>query len=212
MDEYLQPTQICDFDRCPAIREKALELIKDCTDNQQRFNYIYQFVKELPYGLEDWDIKASETLRKGWGMCSSKSNLFIAMSGILMIPARYRILRIKGEHRLWEWIAGQDGELAVKFGDPPPEQDHLDCETYLNGWNVYDPSRDSAFEKGLKILGIPLEREPVAIIDGVVQFNILASVDEWAKQRQQSRRFQRNRQSILSRANKQIDKIRLLGR
>lgn len=212
MDEYLQPTQICDFDQHPAIREKALELTEGCTDDQQRFNRIYHFVKELPYGLEDWDVNASETLQKGWGMCSGKTNLLIAMSRALMIPARYRIFKINGEQRLWKWIAGQDRELAVQFGDPPPEQDHLDCETYLNGWNMYDPSRDSAFENGLKTLGIPLEREPVSDSDGIVHFTVLASVDEWAKKRQQGRRFRRRRQAIFSRANEQMDRIRLLGR
>src|SRR4030042_5016229 len=162
MDEYLQPTQICDFDQGLAIQEKALELSEGCRDNQQRFSRIYQFVKELPYGLEDWDVKASETLRKGWGMCSGKTNLLVAMSRVLKIPARYRIFKIKGEGKLWEWITGQDRELAAQLGEPPPEQDHLECEIYFNGWDTYDPSRGTAFEDGLKRLGIPLERVPVA--------------------------------------------------
>lgn len=75
LDDYLKATQICDFDQGVAIWEKARELTKGYRDNQQRFSHIYPFVKELPYGLEDWDVKASETLRKGWGMCSSKTNL-----------------------------------------------------------------------------------------------------------------------------------------
>jgi hypothetical protein len=145
-------------------------------------------------------------------MCSGKTNLLVAMSRALKIPARYRIFKIKGEGKLWEWIAEQDRELATQLGSPPLEQDHLECEIYLTGWNTYDPSRDSAFESGLKRLGIPLERVPVASLNGVAHFTILASIDEWAKKRQQGRRFKRERQAIFSRANEQLARIRLLGR
>jgi len=79
-DYYLPATRLCDFDREPAIQDKALKLTQGCADKQERVERIYQFVKELPYGLEDWDVKASETLRKGWGMCCGKTNLLVAMS------------------------------------------------------------------------------------------------------------------------------------
>ena len=206
LSDYLQPTRFCDFDRDPAIKEKALQLSQGYADKQQKLSCIYQFVRELPYGLEDWDVKASETLRKGWGMCAGKTNLLVAMSRALLIPARYKIFKIKAEQQLWKWIAGRDGELAAQLSDPPLEQDHLECEIYLNGWYTYDPSRDSAFEKGLKMLGIPLEREPVS------HSMILASIDEWAKRRQRGRRFRRQRQAIFSRVNEQFARIRLLGK
>ena len=206
LDYYLQATRLCDFDRDPAIQAKALGLTQGCTNKQERFERVYQFVKELPYGLEDWDVKASETLRKGWGMCCGKTNLLVAMSRVLLIPARYKIFKIKAEQRLLEWVAGRDRELATQLGDLPMEQDHLECEAYLEGWKAYDPARDSPFEKGLKRLGIPLEREPVT---GSI---ILASIDEWAEDRQKNRRFRRERQAIFTRVNEQLDSIRLLGK
>jgi hypothetical protein len=206
LDYYLPATRLCDFDRDPAIQAKALKLTQVCTDNQERFKRIYQFVKELPYGLEDWDVKASETLRKGWGMCCGKTNLLVAMSRVLLIPARYMVFKIKAEQRLLEWAAGQERELATQLGDLPMEQDHLECEVYLKGWKAYDPARDSLFEKGLKKLGIPLEREPVT---GSI---ILASIDEWAGNRQKNRRFREQRQALFARVNEQLDSIRLLGK
>jgi transglutaminase-like putative cysteine protease len=205
-DFYLPATRLCDFDRDPAIQAKALKLTQGCTDNQERFKRIYHFVKELPYGLEDWDVKASETLRKGWGMCCGKTNLLVAMSRVLLIPARYRVFKIKAEQQLLEWAAGQDREFATQLGDLPREQDHLECEVYLKGWKAYDPARDSLFEKGLKKLGIPLEREPVT---GSI---ILASIDEWAGNRQKNRRFREERQALFARVNEQLDSIRLLGK
>ena len=213
MGSYLQATRLCDFDRDSLLREKALELTQGCTDEGQRFDRIYHFVKELPYGLEDWDVRASETLRKGWGMCCGKTNLLVAMSRALLIPARYRVFRIKAEARLLKWVAEQHGELGVRMGDLPPEQDHLECEAYLDGWwQGYDPSRDSAMESGLRKLEIPLEREPVAGADGVVQFTLLASIDGWARKRQEDRRFREEREALFAIVNEQLDKIRALGR
>ena len=68
--QYLQPSELCDFDRRPEIRAKALELTIGCRLVVDIFQGIFAFVKELPYSLEDWDIPASETLSRGWGMCS----------------------------------------------------------------------------------------------------------------------------------------------
>jgi len=95
--EYLKPTRLCDFEQVPEIRNTASRLTEKLADKRQMLNCIYEFVKELRYGLEDWDVKASETLQKGWGMCSGKTNLFVAMSRSLGIPARYRISKIEAE-------------------------------------------------------------------------------------------------------------------
>jgi transglutaminase-like putative cysteine protease len=212
LNSYLLPTELCDFDRDPSVREKAAELARDCKDERERFNRIYRFVKELPYGLEDWDVRASDTLKKGWGMCCGKTNLLVAMSRALLIPARYRVFRIKAEGRLLAWVIEQDTELAGLLGHLPREQDHLECEAYLDGgWHNYDPARDSALEDGLRKLGIPLEREPIVGDGGTARFVILASIDEWARKRQEGRRFREGREALFARLNRQFAKIRLLG-
>ena len=212
--EYLKPTRLCDFDRNPEIKEKALQLSGKQLDKQQVFNHISHFVKELPYGLDDWDVSASQTLtlRKGWGMCSGKTNLLVAMLRLLSLPVRYRICKIEPEQELWKWLAEQDEQLASQLGIAPPEQDHVEAEVYLNGWKAYDPSRDSAFEEGLRKLGIPLERKPVTHVGGSPQSIILASIDEWMQNRQRARRFRQNRELVFSMVNEQLDKIRLLGK
>jgi len=210
LGEYLKPTLLCDFDQAPDIGEIALRLTEGLIDRRQMFDRIYQFVKELPYGLEDWNIKASETLRKRRGMCLGKTNLLIAMSRWLGIPARYRIFKIKSEGTLWKWVAKQDSELASQMGDPSAEQDHIVAEVYLDGWEVWDPTRDHAFEEGLKRLGIPLERKLITH-GGKPHLIILASIDEWAQNRQRARRFRNNRQLIFSRINQQFDQIRFFG-
>jgi len=211
-NDYLKPTRLCDFDRVPEIRGTAERLTAKLNDRREVLNCIYQFVRRLPYRLEDWDVKASETLRKGWGMCSGKTNLLVAMLRSLGIPARYRIYKIRTEDTLWRWIASEDSELGRQMGDPLPEQDHVMAEVYLNGWEAYDPSRDPAFEEGLKRLGIPLERKPIIDASGNINLTLLASIDEWAQNRQRARRFKENRRLVFSGMNRQFEKIRLLGK
>ena len=208
-ESYLLATELCDFDREPAIRARALDLTRGCSDRRQGFERLSQFVKGMPYGLEDWDVKASQTLRKGWGMCCGKANLLVAMSRAVLIPARYRVFRIKAERRLLSKMAEQDGELAAQLVDLPEYQDHLECEVLLDGmWESYDPSRDYAMENAMRKLGIPLERQVVTDVDGVPRYVLLASIDEWARNRQASRRFRVGRDAVFARLNEQLVKIR----
>ena len=211
-EEFLRPSGLCDFDTCSAVRDRAARLARGCGDNQEKFLRVFEFVRELPYGLEDWDVKASATLAKGWGMCCGKTNLLVAMSRALSVPARYRIFQIKAERRLLRQVTGQNRSLAAPLGSLPPVQDHVQCEAYLGGWRVFDPSRDTGLENGLRKLGMPLERVPVADARGAVHYDILASIDEWAVSRQESRTVRDDRELVFARANVELDKVRRLGR
>jgi len=210
--DYLQPTRLCDFDRDGRIAESVLQLTGGCSSLSERFDRVERFVRGLPYGLEDWDVRASETLRKGWGMCCGKANLLVAMSRVLLIPARYRVFRIRSERRLLQQVIQQNRDLGGRLGGVPDEQDHMQCEVYLDGWQTCDPSRDPDFENGLRRLGAPLERVPVAGADGVVRVLVLSSIDDWAEERQRRRLFRDDRWSLFARVNEQIDRIRETGR
>lgn len=209
--EYLKPTQLCDFDQVHEIRDKARRLTVQLQGKGDITERIYHFVKELPYGLENWDIKASETLRKGWGMCLGKTNLLVAMLRYLRIPTRYKVYKIYSEGTLWRVVASQNNKLAADMGEPVPQRDHVVAEVYLDKWQVYDPSRDSALEEGMKKLVIPLQRIPVATSDEKAQFLILNSIDEWASRRQQNRHFREGRQALFAEINQEFDSIRSLS-
>ncbi|MBE0481150.1 MAG: transglutaminase domain-containing protein [Dehalococcoidia bacterium] len=206
-EEYLMPTGLCDFDRCPDIRARAEEITSGCRRPGQKFQRLFFAVKELPYGLEDWDVRASETLRKGWGMCSGKTNLLVAMLRSIGVPARYRISRIIAEAGLWGRVT-MDRELLERMGPAPVQQDHVDCEVWLEDWKQCDPSRDTPLERGLLALGIPLERVTVPH----APYLYLASFDEWARERQNRRAFRENRETTFARANRQLRDIRALAR
>jgi transglutaminase-like putative cysteine protease len=206
-DKYLIPSYLCDFNNVPNIGTVADSLIDHATDKSAKFERIFHFVKEFKYGLEDWDVKASDTLQKKWGMCSGKTNLLVAMLRYLGIPAKYIVYRIQGEGLLWRWIAKQNNELADLMGKPSREQDHIVAEVYLKNWMVVDTSRDTLLEKGLKKLDIPLERRRVSSIT----VTELASFDEWAINRQQIRRFREDRELVFRRINEQFEAIRDLA-
>jgi transglutaminase-like putative cysteine protease len=211
LEEYLQPSALCDFDRSPRIRTKARELTKDCHTRKQKFQRLFDYVKELPYGLEDWDVTASETLAKGWGMCSGKSNLLVALLRSLGIPARYRIYRIRAEVNLWIEVTAESA-LSQRMGAAPSQQDHVDCEVRLGKWHPCDPARDTPLERGMKALDLPLEREIIPDASGRINYTILANFDNWAKQRQSRRMVRQDRAETFARVNEQFSRIRALGK
>jgi transglutaminase-like putative cysteine protease len=129
----------------------------------------------------------------------------------LQVPARYKVYKIYSEGTLWRWVASQNNKLTADMGKPIPQQDHVVAEVYLDKWQVYDPSRDSALEEGMKKLDIPLQRKLMATSDEKAQFLTLNSIDEWALRRQQNRHFKESRRTLFARINREFDSIRLLG-
>jgi transglutaminase-like putative cysteine protease len=208
---YLQPSELCDFDRSPQIEEKAARLIRGARDRQEKFQRIFAFVKELPYGLEDWDLKASQILKKGWGMCSGKTNLLVAMLRSAGIPARYRIYQIKVDDLLLKQADGSNSHVE-KMKELGQLRDHVDCEVWLGKWMDCDPGRDSAMEKGLLKLGGSLERQKVTDCQGKVRYLRLAVFDQWVRERQTRRKFRSDREGAFTVMNQGFEKLRELGR
>ena len=211
LETYLQPSELCDFDSNPQIRAKAEELAEDCRTSRQKFHRLFDFVKELPYGLEDWDVTASQSLAKGWGMCSGKANLLVALLRSIGIPARYRVYRINAEVGLWTKVTRQS-ELARRLGPAPRQQDHVDCEVWLGKWVACDPARDTALEQGIKAIGMSLKREIIPNASGRIGYTILANFDAWARQRQGRRMIRNDRTKTFALANEQFSRIRALGK
>ena len=211
LETYLQPSELCDFDSNPQIRAKAKELAEGCRTARQKFQRIFDSVKELPYGLEDWDVTASETLAKGWGMCSGKANLLVALLRSIGIPARYRVYRIRAEVSLWLEVTAESA-LSQRMGSAPNQQDHVDCEVWLGKWVNCDPARDTALERGMVALGMPLKRETIPDVSGRIGYTILADFDAWARQRQGRRMIRNDRSKTFTLANEQFSRIRALGK
>lgn len=210
-ERYLQPSELCDFGHNSAIRLKTRELTAGSRNRRDMFKAIFDFVKEMPYGLEDWDLKASDIIKKGWGMCSGKTNLLVAMLRSAGIPARYRVYRIKADSKLWDRL-GQGRAGMERMKELGEERDHVDCEVWLGKWIDCDPGRDTAMERGIVRLGGTLERRVVTNSRGRARYLRLASYDQWAKERQARRALRSERGDIFAEANLGIEKIRQLGR
>jgi hypothetical protein len=200
--DNLQPTLLCDFDAVPDIKAAALKVAAECSVTEQKTACIRNFVKSLPYRYDDWDVKASETLKRGWGMCSGRTNLLVAMLRSLNIPARYVIVKCQAELKLYQWLIDQNAELASIMGEPYRELDHIHAEVFLdNTWQVIDLLRDPALEAGMTSRGIPVS------IHAIHRYSI-TSLDEWAFSRQSSVRIKDSRQTMLKLMNDQLDKLR----
>jgi len=76
----------CDFDH-PSIQQVA-KLLRGQDDWASAIN-VWEFVQSLPYRFGFWHLKASQTLELGFGMCTTKSNLQVALLRALNIEAKF---------------------------------------------------------------------------------------------------------------------------
>ncbi len=90
-------SNFCDTDH-PAIISTAT-ILKAGTDVATA-RAIWSFVRAMPYRFGVWWQRASDTLRQGWGMCTTKSNLEVALfraagleAGFVQITADSMVIR-----------------------------------------------------------------------------------------------------------------------
>jgi transglutaminase-like putative cysteine protease len=205
MDSYLQPTKLCDFDVVPEIKNIALTLTAGVTESYQKVNAVARFVKEIKYAYDEWYVPASSTLITKEGMCSSKTNLMVAMLRSIGIPSRYRIFRVKAESELFNWLMKQDKRIEWASYNMS-QQYHVITEVLLGNILAFDTAKDTAFEHGLRKLGIPVEIETDDDSPLVVD-----SFDDWAHERYLRRISGEHQPTDLSLANRQLDRIRQIG-
>lgn len=68
--------EFCDHTH-PAITSLAHALRRE--SDEESAIAIWSFVRDMPYRFGPWWQRASDTLRAGWGMCTTKSNLEVAL-------------------------------------------------------------------------------------------------------------------------------------
>lgn len=129
MIEFLQETKFCDITN-PRVLQKANELLKD-TEFDSAIA-IWDYISSIPYRFDFWSVKASETLDKGYGMCTNKANLQIALLRANEIPAAYGVMKIKRE-------ALKSATSSDFYEKINPITTHIFCYTYLDGkWIASD--------------------------------------------------------------------------
>lgn len=149
MDEFLKPTVFCDCENILVIN-KAKELSEKAEFPKEAARRIFNFVRdEIPYGIDFPDVKASATLKKGYGNCVTKTNLQIALLRAIKIPSRYHQVVLSKDV-----IKGIIPDMLFKKVDERIWY-HPWCECYLSEkWIACDSYMDSllyeaAFKKGI---------------------------------------------------------------
>lgn len=91
----LRETDFCDFGH-PAVSRLADELAKGETDARRIAEAVFGHVRDnIRFGFDAVQVKASETLAKGYGVCWNKALLTIALMRRNKIPARLAYNSVK---------------------------------------------------------------------------------------------------------------------
>ena len=139
------PTTLCDVDH-PEIRRRAARLRR--ASPVSTAEAVLQYVQKLPYRFGPWQERASDTLRKGRGMCTTKANLQVALMRACGLTAGFV------ESPMPTSVLGKlmpDGWLALQR----PVVKHYFAAVELGGrWHAVDASYDDA-SYGIYVLSFP---------------------------------------------------------
>ena len=95
MGIYLAATPLCDCDDLE-LRRKANEIIEGANIPGEKAKKVFYFIRdEIRFSLAFSRTKASQTLKRRYGDCSSKSNLHVALLRAVGIPARLHWVKAK---------------------------------------------------------------------------------------------------------------------
>ncbi len=82
--------ELADYDH-PIIKDLAVDLTRDETTERGKLKRIFQFVRDgirFGFPINGDFVKASETVRLGYGQCNTKATLLLALCKAVGIPAR----------------------------------------------------------------------------------------------------------------------------
>jgi hypothetical protein len=181
LKSFLQETKFCDFNH-PLIQKTAREITKSCLSNYEKSKALFYWVKEnIKFEFGYWGIKASEVLNEKRGMCTNKSNLLIALSRSIGIPAGYGILKVNTKEFYRELMCPVFKKLVS------PTTTHIYIGIFLDDrWIRCDPSVDSELGERLKeksffgeITGFNISDEEISNMKGILKrAEFFANIDE----------------------------------
>jgi transglutaminase-like putative cysteine protease len=149
VEKYLRATSTIDSDS-REIREKAACLTIDKITLRSKSVPLFYFVRDqIQYKIrifqdaESEDFRASLTLRRRYGFCTTKAVLMVALCRAVGIPARLCLCDIR-HHRLPPALVDLIGTNVLFF--------HGYCELFLDdGWIKVDPAFDIEFCRSTEV-------------------------------------------------------------
>ena len=153
MDEYLKATKLCDCDKVN-LKEKAKQIIDSAEIQKEAALKIFYFVRDvILFGGDHPDVKASHTLRKGKGLCITKTNLQMALLRAVGIPARCHYVHLPKE-------IVKSFTLRFIYNRLPAAIGHTWCECYISGeWIACEALFDKALYNGALRKGTLTKRD-----------------------------------------------------
>lgn len=136
MQQWLAATRYCDW-QAPPVWALARRLAWRLADPWRRARVIWLYVRdEIPYRFDYWHLRASDTLRRGGGMCTNKANLQVALLRASGIPAAFGHYLIHKE----ALRPVTPPALFARIGEPTT---HFFCLARLEGrWVAMDATVD----------------------------------------------------------------------
>lgn len=137
MADHLSETVYCDLLH-PAIQTLAGKFERDAASTADLIEKIFLFVRDtIVFGGDHWQVKASETLAKGYGACFNKNLLMIAILRAARVPAKLMANPLS-KH----FTKPSVGSASICFSDP-----FYHCFTHVRmdgRWVSIDPTLDRA--------------------------------------------------------------------
>lgn len=133
--KLMKETFFCDF-KNELIQNRADELRRGKNDYLELAKEIFEYVRdEIKFGFDEYQIKASDTLQKGYGMCSHKALLMVAILRYLQIPSRLAFIPIKRKFLKASW--------GLWYLTMAKKLNHVIAEIFLNNkWIAIDLTLD----------------------------------------------------------------------
>lgn len=174
---HLAHAPLCDFSDA-ALQALKERLFKPSLSPVRQAERVYDFIRQkILYGFDEWEVKASQTFAKGWGMCFNKSNLMIALLRAMQVPCLYAAFWIRREG--FRFTA--DPKMFQKIS---PLTVHLYVEAYVGdriGWRRYvDTSLDADLRRILEKKGYQPYRN-IVLEKPIVRFAAPEEVLEWRR-------------------------------
>lgn len=137
MEEFLGTTCYCNHDD-EEIRSIAVDFLTRFPEARSRAVALFYYVRDkTKYTVGNWDKKASETLRTGYGTCTNSANLLVALLRATGIPAGYGIMDVRGRDYFGPIVPSKFRRNISK------KTKHVYCYVNLNErWLTCDPSDD----------------------------------------------------------------------
>jgi transglutaminase-like putative cysteine protease len=141
LEDFLRPSELCDSDNLQ-VKSTAEKLTMNSKTPRDAAIEIFYFIRdEIPLAFVNPETTASRTLKNREGSCFTKATLQMALLRSVGIPARFRILKFRGNDPN-EW----KGILPSFAVSRMPEQfPHYLVEVYIEGkWIMADATFDKA--------------------------------------------------------------------